>query len=81
MSIANLSLSIPPEMDQVTVSFEVKVPIDNKFSFNEILPGDSLASFESQGISGGNSSTSTIFTETLWNEVLIKLSFAETLRE
>ena len=68
-------------MDQVTVSFEAKVPIDNKFSFNEILPGDSLASFESQGISGGNSSTSTIFTETLWNEVLIKLSFAETLRE
>ena len=50
----------------MTVSLAVKVPIEDKFSFKEIVLVRSPALPESPVISGGISSTSRIFTDRFW---------------
>ena len=64
-SIEKLSLSIPPEIDHVTVSFAENVPTEVRFSSMEMLLDKSPDSPESPVIVGAISSTSSIFTDTV----------------
>ena len=62
--IENLSLSSPPEIDQVTVSLAENVPTEVRFSSMDMLLDKSPESPERPFISGVMSSASRIFTVT-----------------
>ena len=80
-SIEKLSLSIPSEIDQETVSLAENVPIEAWFSLIDIVL-DNFPDFpESSVIIGNISSVLFIVIEKSWYEVLAASSFAEILRE
>ena len=80
-SIEKLSLSSPPEIDHVTVSFAENVPTEVRFSFMEMLLDKSPDFPESPVMVGAISSISRMLTDTVWEDLLSKISVAEILSE
>ena len=76
--IENLSLSSPPEIDQVTVSLAENVPTEVRFSSMDMLLDKSPESPERPVISGATSSTSNILKVTNTEDELLELSLAST---